>query len=251
MINVWIIEDELAAYQLLKRSLDKVMPKCQVSRWLQSVESSIDALQRFDPPDLLLIDVQLSDGNSFEIFTQVKVSTPVIFTTAYDQYAIKAFELNSVDYLLKPLSLTSIQKALDKYQAFHRPAHLNQLAHDYQTQQSKAPKQRCFIGKRGNELVNLSSKHIAYFYSDDSSFCVTHDNKTYSIQGSLNDIESQTLSKDFIRLNRKVIAHRSAITSLKKTLGSKLRVSLTPACDFAVNVSRDKAKEVKAWYFDI
>lgn len=191
MKKVLIIEDEHLASQRLIRMLKVADPEFEVVKICDSVESSVNFLQNGETPDLILLDIELGDGNSFEIFKQVEVKSAVIFTTAYDEYVFKAFELNSIDYLLKPVNQLDLNKSVEKYKKYY-----NQLMPDSQlllsllTKPQDNYKQR-FLVSTGPTLVSINTEDVAYFYSVEKSvFLVSTIGKSYAVEYSLDKLES-------------------------------------------------------------
>ena len=187
MIKALVIEDEDLAATRLVNLLQQIEPDIEIAGPIDSVEQTILYLQK-NQPDLLFLDIQLADGKSFSIFDRVKVNVPIIFTTAYDEYAIKAFELNSIDYLLKPVSLEKLRVALDKYkkisayyQRDHINGHLNNLLQSIKLQAEPTYKTR-FLVNKGDVLLPVTVDETAYFYAEDKAvFMVTSENKKYLI----------------------------------------------------------------------
>jgi len=251
MTDIVIIEDEMPAYKNLETFITKAGKNYRIIRWLNSVEQAVEWLEENQSPDLIFLDIQLSDGHAFDIFDKVTVQSPVIFSTAYDQYALKAFELNSVDYLLKPLSFEYVKKALEKYQQFHAgrvvdSASVNKAISELK--QLKRSYTERFLVRSGDELISLPVDKIAWFYADKSTFCMTVEGRIFSLSGSLRQLETQLDPAQFFRLNRKVITNRKAIHQVKRHFGSKLNIQLEPAAEFKVLVSREKTSVFKRWF---
>ena len=251
MTDILIIEDELPAYQNLCRFILKTGGDYQIIDWQKSIEQSVRWLSGNPHPDLIFLDVQLSDGNAFEIFEQVSIQCPIIFSTAFDEYALKAFELNSVDYLLKPITFQTVDKALKKFHRDHASKNADkQLIHNLLRdiavlQKSYTEK---FLVKRGDELISLPSKNIAYFYADEATFCVADNGRIYSLNKSLSHL-NESLDPDlFFRLNRKIVCHIDALIDVRRSFGNKLKISLRHAPDFDIFVSREKVTAFKKWY---
>jgi len=165
-MNVLIIEDEEIAYQNLRQILLAIDPTINIVSWLQSVEQSINWLSNHDAPNVIFLDIQLSDDLSFKIFETVQVTCPIIFTTAFDEYAIKAFELNSIDYLLKPISRTNVEKALIKYKSTVQPNEnsYDKLLNDLQKISFQKKYKERYLVNKGDELIIILTEDIAYFY---------------------------------------------------------------------------------------
>ncbi len=253
MLKVLIIEDEQGAYDNLTRFLKRIDPTIHVLDWLKSVDTSVEWLQNNDFPDLIFQDIQLSDGNSFDIFNEVDVTCPIIFTTAYDQYALKAFELHSIDYLLKPISKARLEKALDKFHQMHQAKPNNSLQDlsaitqlIQQVQQKDNYKDR-FLVKKASQLISIPVEKIAFFYVDEITVLTTLDNKKFTVNYSLDKLEALLNPKDFFRLNRKIIAQYPAIDHSVRYSDTKLKVNLKPVPPFEIIISKEKATKFKAW----
>ncbi len=255
-MNVLIIEDEPFAQQELKRLLNNLGKPLEILDMIDSVEDATAWLNENDAPDLIFMDIQLADGISFEILKKVDVQAPVIFTTAYDQYAIEAFKLNSIDYLLKPIKQENLAKAIKKLDAFRKQFSINdgkEMMLDKQQIESvinllkKEYKSR-FIARIGDQIRHISVEDIAYFYAEDNVvFVVTGDNDRFIIEYSIEEISQMVDPKNFFRLNRAFVAHIGAISKVYKYLNSRLKIELSPVCDKEVLISRVKVGEFMEW----
>lgn len=249
-MNVLIIEDEPFAQQELIRLLNSIDRDIRVMRCIDSVEESIQFFNGNEQPDLIFMDIQLSDGLSFEIFDRTTVSAPVIFTTAFDDYAIKAFKVNSIDYLLKPIEEEDLAKAIEKFRktqsksdGFFSRQQLEEVLGLYRP----AYKSRLVV-KLGDKIRHIEANDIAYFFSEDKvSFLVTNDSKKYIINYSLEQIEKFMNPVDFYRLNRKYIAHINAIETIDKYFNSRLKIGLKPEVEDDVLISRTKVSDFLNW----
>lgn len=215
---------------------------------LDSIQSSISYLRNDTSPDLIFCDIQLSDGSSFEIFKQVRLSTPIIFTTAFDNYAIKAFEVNAIDYLLKPIDVIDLEKAITKFQSREMKKGV-----DIETLKSLIPtnpksfKSR-FLVKFGEKIQSVSTEHISFFFSEDRiTFLQTHEQKKFVLDGNLEKIESQVDAEIFFRLNRKYLISSESIEEISVYSNSRLKVRLRNCGDSDILVSREKVKSFKDW----
>jgi two-component system LytT family response regulator len=196
----------------------------------------------------------LLDGQSFEIFNAIEIASPVIFTTAYHDFALKAFKVNSIDYLLKPLNKVDIKKALDKYKVLKEKMSINANAGDVikglietLKAEKKSYKSR-FLVKMGDRLVSLTNDQIAYFYSEDKLvFVQTIENKKYPVDFSLDELETTIDPACFFRLNRQFIANINSIMSIHSYFNGKLKLTLKPAIEKEILVSREKASNFKDW----
>ena len=250
-MNVLIIEDEEGSYKNLCKMLKNYDPSIQVVAWFKSIRSAVSWFESNQNPDLIFLDIKLTDGLSFEIFNRVKIEVPVIFTTAYHEYAIKAFELNSVDYLLKPFSARSLEKSLNKLKRFHLKD--NQLlvekikaVVDNMSLKQNNFKNR-FLVKIGEKLQSIPAEKIAYFYRDELVMLVTKQNKKYAVNYSLDELEQLLLPEKFFRINRQLIANIESVHVVHNYFGGKLKVEILPSLDFDIVISQEKASSFKEW----
>ncbi|HET7896258.1 MAG TPA: LytTR family DNA-binding domain-containing protein [Flavisolibacter sp.] len=251
-MNVLIIEDEPLAVDRLHQLLAEADPTLQVAGVTDSVETSVSWLQFNPKPDLILMDIELSDGQSFAIFEQVKVSSPVIFTTSYDEYAIQAFKVNSIDYLLKPVKREDLDIALDKFRNLGR--HLPtgpSAAIEHLLRQLRKPEKEYrdrFLVKSGQRYYSIEADDIAYFfYQNRVTFLKTWKKDVYYIDYILDELEDMLPPKTFFRANRQFLLHIKSVRDIHTDSNNKLRLTLQPPIDEDVLVSRERAPEFKAW----
>jgi DNA-binding LytR/AlgR family response regulator len=252
-MNVLIIEDEPFAQQELIRILKNIDPVIRVLNCIDSVEESVQWLRNNKQPDLIFMDIQLSDGLSFEIFNHTDVVTPVIFTTAYDQYAIKAFKVNSIDYLLKPIEEEDLAKAIEKFKKLKKSgdserSYLTKGQLEEVLGLYKPSYKTRLVVKLGDKINHIETNDIAYFYSEDKvSFIKTKEGKKYIINYTLEQIESFIDPLVFYRINRQYIAHIKAIKTIDKYFNSRLLIGLDPKVDDEVLISRTKVTDFLNW----
>ncbi len=258
-MKILLIEDEELTARKMQRMLSEIEPHAHLLGTIGSVEESVEWLQSHPAPDLILLDIELSDGQSFDIFNQVKVNCPVIFTTAYDEYAIKAFRVNSIDYLLKPVKEEDLRQALAKLQQLKQvlarepdslQQSLTQLLQQLALPSSVAqPAYRDrFMIKQGQRLLAVETEEIAYFFTRNKiSFIKTHDNRELMVDYTLDELEKMVHPRRFYRLNRQIIAQLRAIEKVNLYFNNKLKIQLRPAFDEEVLVSRIKAGDFKIW----
>jgi DNA-binding LytR/AlgR family response regulator len=255
-MKVLIIEDEPFAQDELKRLLALCDKNIQVWECIDSVEDSIIWLEEPNEPDLIFMDIQLSDGLSFDIFKHTEVKAPVIFTTAYDEYAIQAFKVNSIDYLLKPVEEEALKAALKKYSIIKQKYAISAPAPTYfsadQIEQliklNKKEYKSRFVTQIGDRIKHIEVEAVAYFYADDDTvYIVTGDKKKYIINYTLDQLDRVLDPKYFFRINRKYIARISAIGDVHKYFNSRLKVTLQPAVDDEILISRVKVPEFLNW----
>lgn len=253
-MNLLIIEDEYPAAERLQKQLLRLDPSLHILAVLDSVEGAVQWLDGHPAPDLILSDIQLSDGLSFEIFDQVLVKSPIIFTTSYDEYAIKAFKVKSIDYLLKPIKSEELQRALTKYRELvqeapspaEHPLRLEALL-DSLPHTGRKYKRR-FLVKQKEELVLVPETEIAYFFSRHEQVClVRKDNKRFLVDYTLEQLDHLLDPASFFRVNRQVISHLTAIQKIHPYFNGKLKLDLLPESPAEVTVSREKAGLLKEW----
>ncbi len=245
-MNVIIIEDEKPAARLLSRKLEKL--NITVSQMLHSVEESLKWFAENPQPDLIFLDIQLSDGLSFEIFEQFDIKSAVIFTTAYDEYALRAFKLNSVDYLLKPIDPTELEKAVQKYKerTQNKSLDLNWVKNMFGTNQ-KSYKER-FSVKIGQQLKIINTSDVECFFSENKgTYIHTSENRNYLIDSTLEQVEEELNPKDFFRVSRKFVVSLKAIKEIQVYSNSRLKVILNTYKEDEVIVSRERVSDFKSW----
>lgn len=245
-MTVVIIEDEPLAAQALAALLTRLRPAVRILAALGSVEEAVDWLRAQPAPDVLFCDIHLSDGNSFDIFRQVAVGVPVIFTTAYDAYAIQAFQVNSVDYLLKPLQAAAVERALQKYETLHpatRPVVLDNVQ-----RLVAAPRSR-FLVRYGQALKAVPVDHVAYFLAEEGVvFLVTHLGKRFLLPDTLDQLEGQLDARSFFRINRQFILSIGAVQEIRPYFKGRLVLQVAPpVAEEALVVSAGRAPAFKQW----
>jgi DNA-binding LytR/AlgR family response regulator len=253
MMQILIIEDEMLAAERMIDLIRKYDPNSSVAGPLRSVEKSVAWLKDNSPPDLILMDIQLEDGLSFEIFERTEVHSPVIFTTAYNQYTIKAFKVNSVDYLLKPIDYGELSLALDKLLTYFGPTEKEAienktLLYDKLLTQLGSRFKSRFVVKAGQHIRSIAVEDIMYFYSaGKSSFLCVSGGRNYDLDYSLDQVESLVDPEVFFRVNRKYIVRWDSIEDIVIYSGSRLKLKLKTPVDDDVLVSREKVKSFKEW----
>jgi len=248
-MKVLIIEDEHLAADRLSRMLNELDPDIQILALLESVSESAEWLATNPAPDLIFMDIQLDDGISFEIFDTVKVTTPIIFTTAYNEYAIKAFKVNSVDYLLKPYTPTDLKSAIDKYRELHEGQHFQSEKFDNLYRQLvKEYKSRFFV-KIGTHFHSISVDEIAcFFIRDRATFIKTLIGKNFDIDYSLEQVQKLVDPARFFRINRNYAINIDSIADIISYSSNRLKVVLKNFEHLEdLLVSREKTSEFKKW----
>jgi len=247
-----IIEDEKPAARLLQRKLEKL--DVSVQTMLHSVEESVEWFSNNEHPDLIFLDIQLSDGLSFEIFEKIEIKSAIIFTTAYDEYALKAFKLNSIDYLLKPIDEDDLEVAVTKFRARLPKTVSPNLQLDFEQIRKmlsnpfeKNYKKR-FTVKIGQHLKVITTDEIECFFSENKgTYIHTFDNRNYLIDATLEILEQELDMKDFFRVSRKFIIPLQAIKEIQVYTNSRLKVILPTYKEDEVIVSREKVQDFKSW----
>ena len=245
-----IIEDEKPAARLLRRKLEKL--NINVSEMLHSVEEAVGWFSENEHPDLIFLDIQLSDGLSFEIFEKVAIKSAIIFTTAYDEYALKAFKLNSIDYLLKPIDEDDLEVAISKFKSRLPKQEPVQLDFDQIKRMLSNPFEKTFkkrfTVKIGQHLKVISTDEIECFFSENKgTYLHTTEGRNYLIESTLELLEQELDPKEFFRVNRKFIIPMKAIKEIVLYSNSRLKVMLPTYKDDEVIVSREKVADFKTW----
>jgi two-component system, LytTR family, response regulator LytT len=249
-MNIIIIEDEKPAARLLQRKVEKL--GLQVNTLLHSVEEAIHWFNSNTHPDLIFLDIQLSDGLSFEIFETIDIKSAVIFTTAYDEYALRAFKLNSIDYLLKPIDEDDLETAVNKFKARNIAAPNLSLDFEMIKKMLVNPIDRTykkrFTIKMGQQLKMINIEEVECFYSENKgTYLHTLDNRDYLLDNTLEQLETELDPKDFYRVSRKFIIPMKAIKEIQLHSNSRLKVILPTYKDDEVIVARERVNDFKEW----
>lgn len=252
MYKVLIIEDEKPAAEWLSQLILKYDPRITILAVIDSVRGAKEWFEQHPAPDLTFMDIQLADGLSFSIFEQVKVPCPVIFTTAYEEYAIKAFKVNSVDYLLKPIAWSDLEAAFQKFtglsaQVPSTPQVTLEMLNKVRDMIHKPYKTR-FVIKVGDHLKSIPVEDILFFYSmDKATYLCTADFRTYTLDYSLDHISEMVDEHRFFRINRKYILSNLSIADIVIYSNSRLKIKLKKPGEESILVSRDKVQDFKQW----
>lgn len=251
-MKVLILEDEALSAKRASQLLTEFDPSIEVIETLESIEDAVTWLRHNPEPDLMLLDIHLSDGLCFNLFERVSVKSPVIFTTAYDQYTLQAFKINSIDYLLKPLDKDELNNALSKYQTLmqdRKSISSFDIQRIKQTIQSLSKKYKNrFLVKFGDTILFKNINEVAYFFADDKVvYLVTNEGRKYLIDYNLESLEEILDPQLFFRINRKLIVGIDAVQKVKTLLNSRLQVYLKPVFDQDMYVSKEKSPEFKVW----
>jgi DNA-binding LytR/AlgR family response regulator len=250
-VNVLIIEDEPLAAQRLETLVVGLLDNVRVVAKIDSVKKSVHWLQKNETPDLILMDIQLADGISFLIFEQCEVKAPVIFTTAYDEYALKAFKVNSIDYILKPVDQADLANALRKLELLKniQPSRdvLMQSISQAMSMLTKKYKER-FVIKVGEHLKTVEVKNVLYFYSQEkTTFCHTADNRNHILDFTLEQLEALIDPAEYFRVNRKYLVRGDSIRDIIAYTNSRLRLVLKDSQDGDIIVARERVQEFRHW----
>jgi two-component system, LytTR family, response regulator LytT len=249
MIRTLIIEDEKPAAQRLQKLLQKIEPEISVLEVIDTVESAVNWFSKNPHPDLIMLDIQLGDGVSFDIFRKVKIESYVIFTTAYDEYAIRAFELNSLDYLLKPVDENRLTGSLEKFRKFRissQSENIGKLIEEISSRSEKFKKR--FVVNIANKIKVVEITDIAYFYSKEkNSFLCTTDNRQYPLEFSLDHIEDIVNPENFFRVSRQYIVNYRSISKIDVLSKSRIKIEIRPPAGEEILVSSSRTAEFRLW----
>lgn len=247
-MTVLILEDETLAADKIEASLLEIDPKVTISAKLKSIESAVAWLSSNEHPDLIISDIRLLDGLSFEVFQKVKVQRPVIFTTAYDQYAIRAFEVNSIDYLLKPVDIEKLRASLEKFKTLSGGASIdfNEIVRQLKAGQPQYKSR--FMIKLGQKIIAIPVEKIAYIFSENKlSFIMTQDGKRYPTDQPLDELVDLLDPDKFFRANRQFIVTFESIAEIHPYFKGRIKINLTPKTEEEVVISSERTPDFKRW----
>lgn len=257
-MKILIVEDEELAVKKLTKTVNSVDENAEIIGVADSIKGTVEWLGSHPAPDLILMDIELADGQSFEIFGLTEVKSPVIFTTSYDEYALQAFKVNSIDYLLKPVQKEDLEVALNKYKQLKnlyskeedKPEALNLEKIVKELQQKLQPKEyrKRFLVKHGQKLISVEIDDIAYFFSDGRlNFFKTHDNKKFVVDYTMDELEEMLDPEKYFRISRSFYVSVGSIDQIHDYFGNRLLLHLKPAVEKEAIVSREKVSEFKKW----
>lgn len=254
-MNILIVEDEELAVKKLQKTLTQIQHDATVVGTTDSIKSTVQWLQENPAPDLILMDIELADGQSFEIFNQVNVKSPVVFTTSYDEYALKAFKVNSIDYLLKPVQKEDLEAALQKFVSIRQEyigkangINVDSLLQELQQKLQPKEYRKRFLVKHAQKLVSVETTDIAYFYSDGRlNFFKTYDNRKFVVDYTMDELEDMLDPKQYFRISRPFFVAIGAIDRIEDYFGNRLALHLKPSVDKEALVSREKVTDFKKW----
>ncbi|WP_439559602.1 LytR/AlgR family response regulator transcription factor [Dyadobacter sp.] len=255
MTRILIIEDEQPAGQYLTQLIQKIDPKTVILDILESVETAVNWLSNNMVPDLIFLDVQLGDGTCFQVFEQISIGCPVIFTTAHDEYALRAFKLNSIDYLLKPIRQEALKFSLDKYyqlneeNAINKVKYLEELMHS-QILNRRSPRKSFLVPYR-DKLIPLRDVDFAWLTIRNSVVVATlHDDRNFVIDKSLEELENQLDPTNFFRANRQFIISRQCIQEIELYFNGRLLLRTNPVSPNQILISKERVPVFKKWFED-
>jgi DNA-binding LytR/AlgR family response regulator len=244
-----IIEDEKLSAEHLIHLLKKIDSSIEIVATFDTIKKSSEAFENGIKADVIFLDVHLADGLSFDIFSKINIEIPIIFTTAYDEYAIKAFTLNSVDYLLKPIGIDELKRAIEKFKKYSHTTEtstLKKIAVAYQTNE-KQHKNR-FMVKMGDSISSVKTEEISHFISEDGMVVlITTSAKKYIVDYTLDNLETLIDTDTFFRINRKVIININSIQKVNTYFNSRLKLNFASLTDDDCIVSRDRVNDFKKW----
>ncbi len=248
-MKVLIIEDEAPAFRRFQKILEEIDPSIEILEVIDSVNDSVKWIRNHSHPDVIFMDIQLSDGISFEIFEQVEIQSPVIFTTAFDEYMLRAFKVNSIDYLLKPIKKEDLMQSIQKYRqlktVFSGDANMSELVKMIRLDERKFKTR--FLVKQGDKLLSIQTDEIQYFQTKNGVVYLATRGKKFLLDQSLEDLSGQLDPEKFYRANRQFLIHYDAIKTVHKYHKGKLLVELTDPVDEQIVVSSEKATDFKQW----
>lgn len=249
-MNILILEDEEPAALRLKKQLLEIEPTAQILDILVSVRSAVEWLNTHAAPDLMFLDINLADGSSFEIFEKLNVESPIIFITAYDEYAIKAFKLNSVEYLLKPFKKEELVSAINKYKKIYggkkELPDIRMLIDTIKEKQD--PFKKRFLIRYGEHIKTIDISQVAYFYTEEKiNFLKTKDNHSYPIDYNLDKLDTMLDPERFFRINRQFIISIESIGEMFSYSKSRVKIILIPPIEMDTIVSTERSPHFKEW----
>jgi DNA-binding LytR/AlgR family response regulator len=249
MIRTLIIEDEEPAARRLQTLLNNIDPDISVIGIVDTIKTAVRWFENNPAPDLIMLDIQLGDGLSFEIFKQIKVDTYVIFTTAYDEYAIKAFELNSIDYLLKPVDEKRLSGSIEKFRRFKTSEPIVSIGRLLETIENRNSKfKKRFVVSIANKIKVIETSDVAFFYSKEkNTFLCTSDNRHYPLDFSLDHVEEMLNPEIFFRVNRQYIVQYKNINKIDILSKSRIRIETNPLAAEELMVSSARTSDFRLW----
>ena len=251
MIDILILEDEQAALHRLIKIIKQTIPEARIVGSEDSIESCVEWFDSHAHPDLIFMDIHLADGLSFEVFKKIDVTAPVVFTTAYDKYAIKAFKVNSIDYLLKPIKQEELEKSFEKFKDWKKNKTTQAIDYDKLfriLKENQDSYQERIVVKYGQKIKTIEIGNTAYFYTAEKVvFLCTFDSHNYPIDYNIDTLESMVNPKNFFRINRQFIINIKAIDQMFSYSKSRVKILLSPPSSIETIVSTDRSGKFKLW----
>ncbi|MBC8767736.1 response regulator transcription factor [Arenibacter sp. BSSL-BM3] len=251
-MKILLVEDEDLAVKKLRKTLEAVDPSIEVIGTTDSIKTTVQWLKDNPSPELILMDIELADGQSFEIFNLIQVNSPVIFTTSYDEFALKAFKVNSVDYLLKPIQKDELEAAINKFERLkgtERPnTDFDSLVKELQHKLQPKEYRKRFLVKQGQKLISIEIEEISYFFSDGRlNFFKTTDNRTFVVDYTMEELEEMLDTQKYFRISRSFYISINSVDKIEDYFGNRLLLGLKPPVDKQALVSREKVTAFKKW----
>jgi DNA-binding LytR/AlgR family response regulator len=255
-MKILIVEDEVLAAKKLTKTVASVDENAEIIGIADSIQGTVEWLNNNPAPDLILMDIELADGQSFEIFGLTEVKSPVIFTTSYDEFALQAFKVNSIDYLLKPVQKEDLEAALNKFKQLKtiykdekkEEVNLEQIVKELQQKLQPKEFRKRFLVKHGQKLISIEIDEIAYFFSDGRlNFFKTFDNRKFVVDYTMDEMEEMLDPDKYFRISRSFYVSINAIDQLHDYFGNRLLLHLNPAVEKEAIVSREKVSDFKKW----
>lgn len=256
-MKILIVEDEDLAVKKLTKTVNAVDASAEIIGVTDSIKSTVEWLESNNTPDLILMDIELADGQSFEVFNLTQVKSPVIFTTSYDEYALQAFKVNSIDYLLKPIQKEDLQAALNKYQQLKNlyqkeepkaESNIDQIIKELQQKLQPKEFRKRFLVKQSQKLVSIDVEDIAYFFSEGRlNFFKTTDNKKFIVDYTMDELEDMLDPGRYFRISRSFYVSIDSVDQIHDYFGNRLLLHLKPDIDKESIVSREKVTDFKKW----
>ena len=254
-MNILIVEDETAAAVNLKAILRNILPAHNILGVLETIEETVEYFQDKNStrPDLVFMDIHLADGESFRIFDSVEIDSPIIFTTAYDEYALRAFKVNSIDYILKPIKTDELQRALDKFTRLSSAEKNNYQGRiETMIESSRQEHQRVFLVHFKDKIIPLNIDDVAYFYtSNEKVTALTFKGERYVVDRTLETLQGSLPEDEFFRANRQFIVARKAVKDIAVWFGSRLSLNLTVEIPEKIIISKARVPEFKQWLLSV
>ena len=246
-MRILIVEDETAAYENLLEIISEIDPSIEIAGNAEGVSQTILWLRTNEAPDLILMDIQLSDGSAFSIFKSIHLEVPIIFTTAYDEFAIEAFKVNSIDYLLKPIKVSEMRKAIEKFRRWSRQDALQYITKLNQLAPLTRYKDKILIPLK-DKLMPVNMEEISFFYTTNKNTSIfLRNGKNYAYSKTLEQIEGTLNPSEFIRANKQFIISRHSVKNITIWFDSRLLITLDVEPPERIYISKNKAAEFKAW----